>query len=178
MKFEEQPIEGLYLIRPERREDERGYFQRIFCESTFRSQGLEFAVLQTSMSYSAELGTLRGLHFQQSPHGEEKLIRCCRGAVWDVLVDVRPDSSTYGKWCSFELRAEEGNAIFVPKGLAHGFLTLEPHTEMHYMMSSVYVPDAAGGVRWNDPDLAIDWPFFPQLISERDRNLPFFSELQ
>ncbi len=175
MRFLESPLPGAWLIEPERIEDQRGWFARTFDESEFRTRGMNPAVLQCSASFNSRAGTLRGLHYQAPPHGESKLVRCVRGAVFDVAADLRPGSATHGRWHGVELSERNGAAFYIPAGMAHGFQTLEDDTEVHYMMGDEYVPDAARGVRWDDPLLAIAWPDPPaagRVISQRDLDLP------
>ena len=172
--FEEVPLVGAFRIEPERITDDRGYFSRVFCAEEYRRHGMNGDVSQSSVSYNVHAGTLRGIHYQASPHGECKLVRCVRGSLWDVLVDVRPESPTYGHWWATELDAVDGVMLYMPEGVAHGFLTLEPHTEVLYQMSHPYVAESARGLRWDDPGLGIDWRSRPQVISERDRTYPDF----
>lgn len=172
MKFDPMDVPGAYLVRLERLEDDRGFFARTFCEEEFRAHGLDPRVSQTSISYNAVDGTLRGLHYQAAPHAETKLVRCTRGAIWDVVVDVRRDSSTYLRWTGVTLSADGDELLYIPQGVAHGFITLEIHTEVQYQMSVPYAADSARGIRWNDPALGIDWPAAPRLMSERDRGYP------
>ena len=174
MITESDAIEGAFTVQPERIADERGYFARIFCAEEFRRRGLRPEVSQSSVSYNAAAGTLRGMHWQALPHVECKLVRCVRGAVWDVILDVRPGSDTYGRWWSVELSAANGTMLYVPEGVAHGFLTLAPASEVMYQMSDPYVPEAARGVRWDDPAFGIAWPSPPTVMSERDRAYPDF----
>lgn len=172
MKFRAIEVPGAYLVRIERLQDERGFFARTFCEQEFRSAGLNPRVSQASISYNAAQGTLRGLHYQAAPHAETKIVRCTRGAIWDVVVDVRPHSSTYLQWTGVTLSADGDEMLYIPEGVAHGFLTLEPDTEIHYQMSVPYSAENGRGIRWNDPALGIDWPVAPRLMSNRDRGYP------
>jgi dTDP-4-dehydrorhamnose 3,5-epimerase len=174
MITEQVGLEGAFTIEPERVVDERGYFARIFCAEEFARLGLRPDVSQSSVSYNAVAGTLRGMHWQALPHGECKLVRCVRGAVWDVIVDVRPGSDTYRQWWSVELSAANGTMLYVPEGVAHGFLTLARASEVMYQMSDPYVPEAARGVRWDDPAFGIAWPSAPAVMSDRDRTYPDF----
>ena len=160
------------MLAPEWRHDERGAFARSYCAGELRERGLCTAFEQQSISRTSRARTLRGLHFQAPPHAEAKLIRCTRGAVYDVLVDLRPGSPTLGRWWGMELTARDALTLYVPTGLAHGFVTLVDDCELHYQMSAAYEPSAAGGVRWDDPAFGIAWPVQPQLISERDRCFP------
>ncbi|MDP9015019.1 MAG: dTDP-4-dehydrorhamnose 3,5-epimerase family protein [Pseudomonadota bacterium] len=168
MIFTESPLRGAYLIDMTRMEDERGFFARSFCADEFAARGLATHMSQCSVSFNAKKATLRGLHFQASPHDEEKLVRCTGGALFDVIVDLRPESPTRLGWFGAELTAANRRALYIPKGFAHGFLSLADDTEVFYMIS---VPHAAGfakGLRWNDPALAIRWPMQPAVISKRD----------
>jgi dTDP-4-dehydrorhamnose 3,5-epimerase len=154
--------------------DERGFFARSWCEREFREHGLNSELVQCSISFNKERGTLRGVHYQAAPNPEAKLVRCTRGSLYDVALDLRPDSSTYLKWTAAELSAENHRALYIPEGCAHGFLTLEDQTEVLYQMSEFYYPEAARGVRWNDPAFGIEWPGKVEVISERDRIYPDF----
>jgi dTDP-4-dehydrorhamnose 3,5-epimerase len=174
MIFREAPLPGAWVLTPERFEDERGFFARTFCRSDFEARGLDPDVAQCSVSYNHRRGTLRGLHFQTAPHEEVKLVRVTRGAVWDVIVDLRPESPTFRQHFSVALSAEEGNQLYIPQGMAHGFQTLEDGTEVFYQISTFYAPEAARGYRWDDPAFAIPWPEPVTVMSEKDRNLPLF----
>lgn len=176
MRFEEQSIRGVYLIHPDRIEDDRGFFARTYSRTIFLEVGLTPCDLECSISHNAHRGTLRGLHYQSSPHGETKLVRCTQGDIWDVVVDLRPESQTFGQSWSVELSAKNGLSIYIPNGVAHGFLTQTPESEVFYQIANPYVPSAATGVRWDDPVLNIPWPFDPLVISDRDRNLPLWNE--
>lgn len=176
MKFTETPLPGVFEITVQPHRDNRGSFARIFCRNSFAAEGIDFFPEQTSLSVNKAAHTLRGLHFQTAPHAEEKLVRCIRGRVWDVVADLRP-GPTYGHWHAVELRADRMNALFIPKGLAHGFLTLTKGAVVHYQMSPSYVPGFAKGLRWDDPTLAINWPAAPQVLSPADKALPALSEL-
>src|SRR5436853_2426785 len=172
MRIETTELAGLAVLHWQVDEDERGSFARTFCRETLAKAGIAFEVDQANVSISPVPRTLRGLHFQHPPHEEAKIVTCARGRIWDVAVDVRAGSPTYGRWRAFELRPG-GPSLHVPAGFAHAYLTLEPDTEVHYLMDGAYAPHATGGIRWDDPALAIPWPAEPALISERDRNLPF-----
>ena len=173
MRFTETPLPGAWIVELERRADERGSFARTFDRDEFAARGLEPAVVQCSTSYNARAGTLRGLHYQADPHGEPKLVRCTRGAVYDVIVDLRRDRPTHRRWYGVELTADNGRALYVPVGVAHGFQTLRDASEVLYMMGHEYVPSAASGVRWDDPAFGIDWPPAKRrVMSERDRSYP------
>lgn len=172
MRLIETPIPGAWLVEIQPMVDERGFFARIFDRDYFESVGLEPRIGQASISFNTSRGTLRGMHFQDAPHEEFKLIRCIRGAVFDVLVDLRLGSPTYCHWHSEILSADNRKALYVSPGIAHGYLTLEHETELLYQMSCEYAPDFARGVRWNDSAFAIEWPFEPKLVSDRDSSWP------
>jgi dTDP-4-dehydrorhamnose 3,5-epimerase len=159
-------------VDPERREDERGFFARTFCQREFEAQGRSFRPVQCSTSFNARRHTLRGLHYQADPPGEDKLVRCTRGAIFDVAVDLRPESSTFLRVVTVTLSPDNGRQLFIPRGCAHGFLTLAEDAEVEYMMTEFFVPEAARGVRWNDPMLAIAWPAPPEVLSDRDHHWP------
>jgi dTDP-4-dehydrorhamnose 3,5-epimerase len=168
VKFEETPLSGVYVITPDKFPDERGFFARTFCEADFEKHGIAFHTIQCNASFNRSRGTLRGMHYQLAPYGEVKLVRCTAGKVYDVVVDLRPESSTYCQWYGLELSSEEHNALLIPEGLAHGYLSLTENTEVFYQMASYYAPDSARGVRWDDPAFGIDWPFTPVVMAERD----------
>jgi dTDP-4-dehydrorhamnose 3,5-epimerase len=175
MRFVETPLPGVIVIEPERLADERGWFARTFDRDAFRAHGMNPEVIQTNASFNARAGTLRGMHYQADPHGETKVVRCIRGAIFDVAVDIRPDSTTHGRSHGVELSEENGRALYIPAGFAHGFQTLRTDSELHYLMGSPYVPEAARGVRWDDPAFGIEWPPAPpggRVISERDASYP------
>jgi dTDP-4-dehydrorhamnose 3,5-epimerase len=174
VKFTPLGIPGAWLVELERHADERGSFARTFCAREFAAQGLPTVFVQTSLSTNLRHGTLRGLHWQAAPHAEAKLVRCVRGRVYDVLVDLRPDSHIFRQHLGLELSAGEGNALFIPEGVAHGFLTLEDASEIHYAMTAFHAPEAARGVRFDDPAFGIVWPAPVAVISERDRSWPDF----
>ncbi len=176
--FIDTPIAGVCVIELERLADERGFFGRTFSAAEFDERGLDSRVAQCSASFNARGGTLRGLHYQAAPHGEAKLVRCTRGAVYDVAVDLRPGSASYRRWFATELTEQNGRALFICDGCAHGFQTLSDASEVLYHMSTPYVPEAARGVRWDDLAFEITWPNPPpsgRTISERDANYPDFS---
>lgn len=175
MLFTASPLPGVYVIDLERFPDERGFFARTFCRREFAAHGLEVHVAQSATSFTARRGTLRGLHFQKPPHAEAKLVRCVRGAIWDVAVDLRRDSPTFRQWSAVELSGENQRLHFIPVGCAHGFITLTDDVEVCYQMSAHYEPSAATGVRWNDPAFGIEWPLAPVLMSERDQQWPDFA---
>jgi dTDP-4-dehydrorhamnose 3,5-epimerase len=167
-------IGSAWVIEPERREDERGFFARTWDPEEFAQRGLNTELAQCSISYNRVRGTLRGLHYQAAPHAEAKLVRCTAGAIFDVVVDLRPDSPTFRGWFGVELSAENRLALYVPEDCAHGFLTLDDDSEVHYQISQSYMPEAARGVRWDDPAFAINWPGEVVVINERDRSYPDF----
>jgi dTDP-4-dehydrorhamnose 3,5-epimerase len=160
------------VIDPAPREDERGRFMRAWCTREFTDHALDFLPVQANMGYSVKKGTVRGMHFQEAPALEAKLVRCTRGAMFDVVLDLRPGSSTYGKWFGTELTPENGRMLYLPEQCAHGYQTLVDDTEMHYMTSAFYSPNAARGVRFDDPFFAIEWPLPAIAVSEQDRNWP------
>ena len=174
MIFTEIEPKGVYIIKSERLVDERGFFARTWCQKELAAHGLESRLVQCSISYNPKKGTLRGMHFQTAPWEEVKIVRCTSGEIYDVVVDLRPDSTTFKKWFGVTLSQEERNMIYIPKGFAHGFMTLSDQVEVFYQMSEFYSPDHTGGVRWNDPAFGIRWPMAVQLISERDNNYPDF----
>jgi dTDP-4-dehydrorhamnose 3,5-epimerase len=174
MRFAETELPGAYLIDLERREDERGFFARAWCEEEFAAYGLDTRVSQCNVSFNERRGTLRGLHYQVAPHSEVKVIRCTRGAVFDVIVDIRPESETYTRWIGIELSEENRRMLYVPEGFAHGFQTLEDDVEVAYQMSNYHHPEAEFGVRWNDPCFGIDWPIADAVISPRDQSFDDF----
>tara|TARA_B100000575_G_scaffold215503_1_gene176213 strand:+ start:3965 stop:4513 length:549 start_codon:yes stop_codon:yes gene_type:complete len=176
MKFEETKLIGNFLINLEKKEDDRGFFARYFCEKEFLNQGLNTKWVQVNNSESKEIGTLRGLHYQREPNAEVKLIRCIKGAIWDVVVDLRNNSETYGKWFGKKLSAENRTMMYVPKGFAHGIITLEPNTEILYLVSEFYAPEMEGNLIWNDPIVAINWPIQPSVISDKDKTANTFKE--
>jgi dTDP-4-dehydrorhamnose 3,5-epimerase len=173
MVIEPTDLLGVFVVEPELVIDERGSFGRTYCRLEFATRGIEFTPGQSSISHNTRKGTLRGLHYQASPHSESKLVRCTVGAAFDVAADVRPDSPTFGQSVAVELTAENRRALYIPPGVAHGFQTLIDNTELLYLISGSYEPTAERGVRWNDPALAIDWPSDqPTVVSDRDRKLP------
>lgn len=172
MRFIDTGFAGLFLIELELSRDERGYFARTFCQDTFSERGLQSHYPQCGTSFNARSGTVRGMHFQKPPHGEVKLIRCIRGAIHDVVIDVRAGSPTYRKHYQIELSEDDGRELYVPDGFAHGFQTLQDGSEVHYMLSARYVPEAATGLRWDDPAFSVKWPLPITVISDRDRNWP------
>jgi dTDP-4-dehydrorhamnose 3,5-epimerase len=159
---------GAFLLAPEPYTDTRGAFVRTFCEREFQERGLETRIAQCSFSRNTSRGVLRGLHYQAAPHGETKLVRCVLGAIYDVIVDMRPDSPTFQCWDAFELSRENAHLLYIPPYVAHGFQTLADETEVFYQISEFYHPESARGIRWDDPSLRIDWPVNPPILSERD----------
>jgi dTDP-4-dehydrorhamnose 3,5-epimerase len=174
LTFAPAALAGVMEIAFERVRDERGWFVRVYDEDAFAAHGLCTSYPQHSEARNATRGTIRGLHWQSEPYGEIKVIRCTAGAAFDVLVDVRPESATYGKWAGFELRAENPRGLYVPAGIAHGYQTLTDDAEFHYLISERYRPAAVRGIAYDSPELAIAWPLAPSVVSERDRALPPF----
>ena len=169
MQFVPTRIEGVTIVELEPRRDERGGFARTFCERELDEAGLPFRVVQANLSTNAEALTLRGLHFQRDPHGEPKIVSCPSGRIFDVAVDIRPGSATYLQWEAIEMAPDLDRIFHLGEGIAHGFLTLEPDSAVHYLMGAPYVAEAATGLRWDDPAIGIDWPAEPAIVSERDR---------
>ena len=176
MKFHPTALRGAFVIEPERREDPRGYFARTFCRDELTKVSLFGEIAQCSVSYNERRGTLRGLHFQSDPHAEEKMVACSQGAVFDVMVDLRRGSETFMQYVGQELTPDNGLALYIPKGFAHGFVTLEDRSIVTYSISVPYVPSASAGVRWNDPAIGVRWPIDASVISDRDRALPSVAE--
>lgn len=175
MKFHRLPLEGAFCIELDLIEDERGFFARSFCRKEFLSHGLDAHIEQSSLSYNKYKKTLRGMHFQLAPYAEVKIVTCLQGAIYDVLLDLRPESATFLQWHSVELKGEEEKALYIPKGFAHGFQTLEDDTKILYQISQSFEPTAYRGVRWNDPSFGIEWPYKSDLIiSEKDQQHPDF----
>ncbi len=175
MRFHQTELPGAWIIDLAPVQDERGFFSRTFCTNELAALGLETNFVQHSMSFSAAKGTLRGMHFQAAPHGEVKIVECVRGAIWDVIVDVRPQSTGFGRWTSVELNAENRRQLYIPKGFAHGFITLTDAVEVRYLMSAFHEPSAARGFRYDDPGFAIVWPAPAIIVSDKDRRWPRFS---
>jgi len=173
--FTETRLKKAFVIEPERREDDRGYFARTFCRREFEAHGLNPHVEQCNISFNRRKGTLRGMHFQAAPYEEAKLVRCIRGAIYDVIIDLRPESPEFKRHVAVTLSAENGKMLYVPEGFAHGFQTLEDNTEVFYLMSRPYAAECARGVRWNDPAFGIEWPPAQRIILERDQRYPDFS---
>ncbi|MGZ8335698.1 MAG: dTDP-4-dehydrorhamnose 3,5-epimerase family protein [Allosphingosinicella sp.] len=172
MRFRPTAIEGFLVVELDVHEDARGGFSRTYCEDEFRAQGIDFRVSQANLSTNRHAHTLRGLHLQAPPHGEPKLVSCVRGRIFDVAVDLRASSPTYLRWEAVELAPELGRMVYLDAGLAHGFLTLEPDSDAHYLMGTRYRPESARGYRWDDPAFAIAWPAAPAIISDRDAAYP------
>jgi dTDP-4-dehydrorhamnose 3,5-epimerase len=172
--FKPTDLPGAFVIEPERRADVRGYFARTFCEKEFVDQGLEPHISQCSVSFNHRKGTLRGMHYQAAQFEEVKVVRCNRGAIYDVIIDLRPASPAFKKWLAVRLDEEDGHMLYIPKGFAHGFQTLADDTEVFYQMSQVFSSQHARGVRWNDPAFSIEWPDDQRIILDRDRNYPDF----
>ncbi len=175
MIFSPTKLLGVWIVELDKHEDERGFFARSWCQREFEGHGLNPNLVQCSVSFNHKKGTLRGMHYQVTPHEEAKLVRCTRGAIYDVAVDLRPTSPTRGKWTSLELTADNGRALYIPAGFAHGFQTLSDNTEVFYQMSEFYNPEGARGVRWNDPALKIEWPLPVPILSARDKNYVDFN---
>jgi dTDP-4-dehydrorhamnose 3,5-epimerase len=169
MIFVKTDLPGAWLIDPEPHRDDRGWFARSFCEREFGAQGLETRFVQHSTSHNAARGTLRGMHYQRAPHAEVKVVRCIRGSIYDVIIDLRPDSPTLRQWRGFELSAENGRQLYIPVGFAHGFQTLSDDCQVGYLISEFYAPEASTGVRWNDPAFGIEWPLPVAAMSEKDK---------
>lgn len=176
MLFRELSIAGCFLIEPEPIEDERGFFARSWCSQEFARHGLDPDLAQCNISYNRKRGTVRGLHYQAEPFAETKLIRCTRGAIFDVIVDLRPGSKSFGQWVSAELTAANRKMIYAPEGIAHGLQTLTHHAEVFYQMSQPYRAELARGLRYDDPELAIRWPIPNPIVSRRDQGLPRLAE--
>jgi dTDP-4-dehydrorhamnose 3,5-epimerase len=172
MEFTATNLEGAFLVHFQKIEDHRGFFARGWCRDEFTKHGLNPNMLQLNVGFSHKKGTLRGLHVQEKPYEEAKLVRCTRGAIYDVIVDLRRDSPTLGHWIGTELTADSGVMVYAPEGFAHGYQTMTDGTEMNYMTTEVYVPAAAKGILYNDPVLAIEWPLPVSVISDQDQNWP------
>ena len=170
MKFKSTPFDGVYTIEMERIIDERGFFARSFCQNEFQVRGLNPIVRQCNISFNSKKGTLRGMHFQNPPFAEDKVVSCSHGAIYDVIIDLRKESPTYKKWTSFELNEENRTSLYIPAGFAHGFQTLCDNVQVDYQMSEFFQPDSARGVRYNDPVFSIKWPLEISVISKKDLN--------
>ena len=176
MIFEETEFEGLYIIKIEKLIDERGYFARSWDEKDFEEKGLNSKLLQCNVSFNHNKGTLRGMHYQKEPYQEAKLIRCTKGKIFDVVIDLRINSKNFKKWLSFELNEENHKMLYVPEGFAHGFQTLEDNTEIFYQMTQNYMPNFANGIRWNDPMFNINWPIKEPILSKKDQRFTDFNQ--
>ncbi len=174
MIFIETALKGAFIIEPEKLEDERGFFARTWCQQEFATHGLNPRLVQCNISFNRRKGTLRGVHYQAKPYEEAKLVRCTRGAIYDVIIDLRLDSPTFKHWVAVKLTADNRQMLYVPEGYAHGFQTLEDCTEVLYQMSEFYTLAYSRGVRWNDPTFGIQWPLAERIISERDQSYPNF----
>jgi dTDP-4-dehydrorhamnose 3,5-epimerase len=178
MTFHETRLQGVFEIHLEPKSDDRGFFARCWCEAEWESNGLNPKAVQCSVSFNSRQGTLRGIHYQASPCPETKLVRCTKGAIYDVVVDLRQQSPTFKKWIGVVLTDQNRNMVYVPEGCGHGFLTLQDETEVYYQMSEFYHPELARGVRWDDPAFQISWPAAVKVISERDRTYGTLEELE
>lgn len=170
MNFTETKLEGSHIIEPKRYKDERGFFSEMYRQDIFNSKNLANALFQWNISFTEKKGTIRGMHFQVAPHAQEKLVRCTKGAIYDVIIDIRPESKTYCQWISVELNSDNRKMLYIPAGFAHGFQTLVDGTEVSYLLYELYHPESEGGVRWNDPVFNIEWPLDVTVISDRDRD--------
>ena len=178
MRFEQTNLDGAYLVHSEPTQDHRGFFARTFCVKEFGALGLETSFPQHSISYSHRKGTVRGMHFQRAPHGETKLVRCLTGLIFDVIIDLRPESPTFRQWRGFELSADRRDQLYIPKGFAHGFQTLTDGAQVNYLISEFYAPEAAAGFRPDDPAFNIAWPLPVSEIAEKDLAWPAFAASQ
>jgi len=176
VKFTETRLKGSYIIEPELIEDERGFFARSWCQNEFKEYGLNPNLVQCNISFNKKKGTLRGMHYQVAPHEEAKLVHCTKGAIYDVIIDLRSSSLTFKQWIALKLTAENYKMLYIPEVFAHGFQTLEDNTEIFYQMSESYHPECARGIRWNDPTFNIKWPVDEQIISEKDLQYLSFSQ--
>jgi dTDP-4-dehydrorhamnose 3,5-epimerase len=174
MIFQETKLKGAYIIEPQRLEDQRGFFARTFCQKEFEKQGLSACIVQSNLSFNKKTATLRGMHYQADPHQEAKIVSCVKGAMYDVIIDLRPNSSTYLQWLAIELSDSNNKMLYIPKGFAHGFQTLTDNTAVLYQMSEFYHPESARGVRWNDPIFGIKWPLPNPVISDKDMHFEDF----
>lgn len=178
MIFTETRLKGVFLIEPELAEDDRGFFARIFCCREFEAHGLNPNLRQCNISFNKKKGTLRGMHFQAKPREEAKLVRCTNGVIFDVVIDLRPESDTFKQWFGVNLSAENRTMLYAPEGFAHGFLTLQDESEVFYQMSEFHHPECAQGARWDDPSFRVEWPLIPKVISEKDRAYRDFIEFE
>ena len=175
MIFSQTKLKGAFLIEPERKEDQRGFFARTWCQQEFEDHGLNSKLVQCSVSFNNKKGTLRGMHFQEVPFEETKLVRCTKGEIFDVIIDLRPNSETFKKYFSVILNEDNRLMLYIPPGFAHGFQTMTDNSEVFYQMGQFYSPDHSRGVRWNDPAFGIQWPADERIIIDRDRNYPDFA---
>jgi len=179
MLFHETKLKGAFIIEVDKIEDDRGFFGRAWCKKEFELHGLNPNAVQANVAFNRKKGTLRGMHYQIAPFAETKTIRCTSGAIYDVIVDLRPESATFKKWLGVELTKESFRMLYVPEGFAHGYITLVNHTSVHYMVTQYYTPGAERGIPYNDPEINIAWPLRPSVISSRDKNhQPFASQFQ
>lgn len=179
MKHKQTKLPDVYYIEPRRFGDHRGFFAETYSQRVYIEIGIDARFVQDNHSLSSRIGTVRGLHFQVPPHAQGKLVRCGRGAIFDVAVDIRRDSPTYGQWVGYELSAENGAQLYIPAGFAHGFITLQPDSEIVYKCTDYYVPESEGALRWDDPEIGIDWPFQGDIIlSDKDAEAPLLADLQ
>ena len=176
MEFKETILKGSFVVDLSKLEDERGFFARAFCNEEFKNENLVSEIVQANISFNKLKGTLRGMHYQKTPYQETKFIRCIKGSIFDIIIDLRKESPTYKKHFGIELTAENRSALFVPKDFAHGFITLEDNTEVIYMVSQSYVPDAEEGIRWDDSQFNLNWPIKPTNISPKDAHWSVFEE--
>lgn len=176
MIFTQTKLRGAFIIDLKKLEDDRGFFARTFCLNEFKDHGIDITIVQANTNLSAKKRTIRGMHYQLHPYEEDKVVRCTKGALFDVIIDLRKDSPTYKQWLGVELSEDNHRGLFVPKGFAHGFLTLKDNTEANYLVSQFYAPGAEGGIRFNDPQFGIEWPFEPIFVSDKDRNHPDYKE--
>jgi|SRR3972149_5563609 len=172
MIFRETKLKGAFIIELEKREDDRGFFARAWCKKEFEEHGLTSNVVQSNIAFNKRKGTLRGLHYQDAPYGEVKVVRCTRGSLYDVMVDLRPGSTTFRQWLGVELTPDNNKMVYIPEGFAHGYQTLEDNTEVTYQVSQFYFPDFERGLRYDDPAIGIDWPLIVKIISEKDKGWP------
>ena len=174
MIFHETKLKGAFVIEPQRLKDDRGFFARSFCQKAFALNGLRTRLVQCNISFNETKGTMRGMHYQVKPYEEAKLVRCTKGAIYDVIIDLRRDSATFMQWIALELTADNRHMVYVPEGFAHGFQTTEDDTEVFYQMSEFYHEESARGIRWNDENCGVQWPVSPAVISWKDQNYPDF----
>jgi len=178
MIFTKIQLKGVHIIDLEKNEDERGFFARFWCHDELKKMGLDTDISQINTSMSKQRGSLRGLHFQRPPNSETKIVRCLRGAIWDVIVDLRYGSKTFGQWYGIELNEDNRTMLYVPKGFAHGFISLKNNSEVIYLVSEFYSPNEEGCLYWNDPDLAVDWPIEPTVVSKKDDGAPYLRDIE